>query len=78
MPSSNSIIWNEKQPMPRPHAGGAAGFIGGELIVAGGTAWDGETKLWLSPRDTGPGMPRAMPADSIKARVPQVISNSSA
>ena len=33
--------------MPRPQAGGAAGFIGGELIVAGGTAWDGETKLWL-------------------------------
>ena len=33
--------------MPRPEAGGAAGFTGGELIIAGGTAWDGETKVWL-------------------------------
>ena len=42
-----SIIWNEKEPMPRPEAGGAAGFTGGELVIAGGTSWDGETKLWL-------------------------------
>ena len=34
--------------MPCPEAGGAAGFVGGELVVAGGTAWDGETKVWLS------------------------------
>ncbi|MEP6536504.1 MAG: kelch repeat-containing protein [Bryobacteraceae bacterium] len=33
--------------MPLPEAGGAAGFVGGELILAGGTAWDGDTKLWL-------------------------------
>ncbi len=33
--------------MLRPEAGGAAGFTGGELVIAGGTAWDGETKVFL-------------------------------
>jgi len=41
------LTWNEKRPMPIPEAGGAVGFVGGELVVAGGTAWDGDTKLWL-------------------------------
>jgi hypothetical protein len=50
MSTSNTVVWEEKQPMPRAEAGGAAGFVGGELIVAGGTAWDGDVKLWL--RDT--------------------------
>jgi hypothetical protein len=33
--------------MPRPEAGGAARFLDGELVIAGGTTWDGDTKLWL-------------------------------
>jgi N-acetylneuraminic acid mutarotase len=41
------LTWNERRPMPLPEAGGSVGFIGGELVIAGGTAWDGDTKLWL-------------------------------
>ena len=33
--------------MPIAQAGGATAFLDGELVVAGGTAWKGETKLWL-------------------------------
>jgi N-acetylneuraminic acid mutarotase len=43
-----TIVWKERRPMPRAEAGGAAGFLGGELVIAGGTAWDGDTKVWLN------------------------------
>ena len=33
--------------MPRAEAGGAAEFLGNELVFAGGTTWDGEVKVWL-------------------------------
>ncbi|MEO7652514.1 MAG: hypothetical protein ABIZ80_18780, partial [Bryobacteraceae bacterium] len=42
-----TITWTERQPLIRPEAGAASGFFGGELVVAGGTVWDGDTKLWL-------------------------------
>ena len=43
----STIEWSERQPMPRAAAGGAAAFLGKELVIAGGTAWDGDVKLWL-------------------------------
>jgi N-acetylneuraminic acid mutarotase len=42
-----SIHWFERHPMPRAQAGGAAAYMGNEVVVAGGTAWDGEVKIWL-------------------------------
>ena len=33
--------------MIHAEAGGASGFVGGELVIAGGTAWDGDLKVWL-------------------------------
>src|SRR5260221_819960 len=42
-----TIVWTERRSMPRAEAGGAAGFLGGELVIAGGSAWDGDTKVWL-------------------------------
>jgi N-acetylneuraminic acid mutarotase len=42
-----TINWTEQTPMPQAEAGGAAGFASGQLILAGGTAWQGEVKQWL-------------------------------
>src|SRR6266481_681604 len=42
-----TILWTERQSMLRPEAGGAAGILDGELVIAGGTTWDGDTKHWL-------------------------------
>jgi N-acetylneuraminic acid mutarotase len=43
----SNIEWSERQPMPRGEAGGAAAFLGEDLVIAGGTAWDGDIKTWL-------------------------------
>lgn len=48
MSSEMTIVWSDRQPMPRAEAGGASGFLGGELVIAGGTAWEGDVKHWLS------------------------------
>ena len=42
-----TLVWTERKSMARPEAEGAAGFLDGELVIAGGTTWDGDTKLWL-------------------------------
>jgi N-acetylneuraminic acid mutarotase len=42
-----TLVWMERKSMARPEAGGAAGFLDGDFVVAGGTTWDGDTKLWL-------------------------------
>jgi N-acetylneuraminic acid mutarotase len=34
--------------MPRPEAGAAVGVLHAEIVVAGGTAWDGGVKAWLN------------------------------
>jgi len=47
MASRMTLVWTERKSMARPEAGGAAGFLDGELVIAGGTNWDGDTKLWL-------------------------------
>ncbi|MEJ7609092.1 MAG: hypothetical protein WKF37_23175 [Bryobacteraceae bacterium] len=54
----------------RAEAGGAAGWLNGELVIAGGTAWRDEQKIWLthtqlySPKTKawrrGPALPHAM------------------
>ena len=47
MAPAMTLVWTEGKSMPRPEAGGAAGFLDGELVIAGGTTWEGDTKLWL-------------------------------
>src|SRR5438552_17333276 len=42
-----SLVWTERKSMARPEAGGAAGVLDGEFVIAGGATWDGATKLWL-------------------------------
>ena len=43
-----TIDWKELEPMPFGRSGGATGWLRGEFVIAGGTAWiDGE-KRWLN------------------------------
>ena len=48
MSTVTDIEWSERQPMPRAQAGGATGYLDGDVVVAGGTTWIGDVKTWLS------------------------------
>ena len=48
MSTVTDVEWSERQPMPRAQAGGAAAYLDGDVVVAGGTTWIGEVKTWLS------------------------------
>lgn len=39
--------WERVAALPVANGGFLSGVVDGNLIVAGGTAWDGDTKLWL-------------------------------
>lgn len=39
--------WERLPPLPVGNGGFVAAALGGELVVAGGTTWRGEEKLWL-------------------------------
>lgn len=41
------IRWEEKQPLPEATAGTASAIFGQDLLVAGGTNWNGNSKRWL-------------------------------
>lgn len=43
-----AMRWSELQPMLRSEAGGAAAYLGDELVIAGGTTWQNDVKLWLT------------------------------
>ncbi|MDB6094861.1 MAG: hypothetical protein JWM32_2423 [Verrucomicrobia bacterium] len=49
-PGAAELRWHESTPMPGPRDGYAAGVIGGELIIIGGTYWDGEAGHWTHKR----------------------------
>lgn len=40
--------WERIAPLPEPNAGFSCGAPGGEIIVVGGTNWEGGTKRWLN------------------------------
>ncbi|MFN7924475.1 MAG: kelch repeat-containing protein [Bryobacteraceae bacterium] len=42
-----SLEWSVRKPMLRSEAGCAAALLGGELVIAGGTTWEGGSKLFL-------------------------------
>jgi N-acetylneuraminic acid mutarotase len=61
------ILWMERAPLPLPRAGYMAGMLGQDLMVAGGSYWQGGRKYWtdrvdiFNPRSntwrTGPRLP---------------------
>jgi N-acetylneuraminic acid mutarotase len=48
MSTVTDVEWSDRQPMPRAQAGGAAAYLDGDVVVAGGTTWIGDVKTWLS------------------------------
>ncbi len=46
MPKTNLSKWEKIAPLPLPRAGCAAGVVGGQLMVAGGTYWVDGKKFW--------------------------------
>ena len=47
MPPSPTIEWSERHSMLQAEAGGAGAYLDGDLVIAGGTAWNKDEKLWL-------------------------------
>lgn len=43
--------WTEREPLPLPRAGCAAGVVQGRVVVAGGTLWQGDKKVWVDRVD---------------------------
>src|SRR5437660_134592 len=41
-----SVVWTQSTAFPEARAGYAAGAIGGKLIIAGGTYWEGTKGHW--------------------------------
>ena len=52
MPRTDLFRWAELAPMPLPRAGCAAGVLGGKLVVAGGTLWRADRKIWCDRVDS--------------------------
>ncbi len=46
-----AIIWKPCAPMPQPRAGYAAGVLSSRIIFAGGSSWEGDTKVRTSRVD---------------------------
>jgi N-acetylneuraminic acid mutarotase len=44
------LEWAKSAPFPEPRAGYAAGVVGGKLVIAGGTYWDGTEGHWTRKR----------------------------
>ncbi len=42
-----AVAWEPLAPLPVPNGGFACGFVGGKLVVAGGTRWEEDRKHWL-------------------------------
>jgi N-acetylneuraminic acid mutarotase len=45
--TKSKIQWSQKASMLRPQAGAAAALLGGELVLAGGTTWENNVKLYI-------------------------------
>ena len=51
MSSLNLSSWSERAPMPLPLAGNSVAAWNGKLLVAGGTYWSPDKKLWVDRAD---------------------------
>ena len=47
VPAASQLTWETKNPMPRGKAGMATAFLGDDLVLAGGTLWENDVKLYL-------------------------------
>jgi N-acetylneuraminic acid mutarotase len=45
------LVWEERRPLPQPRTGSASGIVNRNIIVAGGTDWNGDVKRWLDRVD---------------------------
>jgi N-acetylneuraminate epimerase len=45
------LAWRERAGMPLPRTGYVTGVVGGKLLVAGGTYWKDQKKLWSDRAD---------------------------
>jgi hypothetical protein len=67
--SEQGLVWQERQPLPEPRAGGASAVFGPGFLLAGGTNWKDGKKCFLDCVDiydfesdhwrSGPRLPRA-------------------
>lgn len=42
-----ALTWARRAPLPVGNGGFVAAALGGKIVIAGGTTWQGETKRWL-------------------------------
>jgi N-acetylneuraminic acid mutarotase len=45
--NAQSLDWTQSKPLPEPRADYAAGIVGGKLVIAGGTYWEGRKGHWI-------------------------------
>lgn len=45
--TSSAADWESIAPLPVPNGGGAAGTVQGKIVIAGGTTWKDDVKVWL-------------------------------
>lgn len=43
----SSITWQNRTAMPRAEGGGASALLGDDLVIAGGSTWEKDVKVWL-------------------------------
>jgi N-acetylneuraminic acid mutarotase len=48
---AQSLVWQERRPLPLPRGGYMAGVIGKKYVIAGGTYWKGNQKHWTDHVD---------------------------
>lgn len=46
-PSPSRAGWESLPPLPEPNGGFACGSLNGGIVIAGGTKWVGDKKMWL-------------------------------
>lgn len=42
-----TAVWEKLPPLPEPNGGFIAGAVGRDVLIAGGTKWENDTKSWL-------------------------------
>lgn len=67
LPAIGNMMWTERCALPLPRAAYIVGSVGGTMLLAGGTYWDGDHKVWTDRTDifdpdrnewtTGPSLP---------------------
>jgi len=48
---ADQLVWRERAPLPQPRAGYMAGVVDRQLVIAGGSYWENDKKIWTSRVD---------------------------